>query len=76
MPKPQTEYIVDKKEMVGEQDDDKPPPNLCVLPVSRPTRVVFGIIKNVIYDKEEQNFSSIDSIYRKFGGPFGIQEFY
>jgi len=76
MPKPQSEYIASRKEMLGEQDDDKPPPNLCVLPRYRITRVVFGIIKNVICDSEKQDFSSIDSLYRKFGGTFGIQEFY
>jgi hypothetical protein len=73
---PKIEYVVNKKEMVGEQEDDKPPPNLCVLPRYRTTRMVFGIIKNIVCDSEKQDFSSINSLYRKFGGTFGIQEFY
>lgn len=76
MPKQQTTFIIDKKEQLGEHEDDKPPPDLCVLPISRSSGMVSRIISNVVYNQAKQSLSTIDSLYRKFGGTFGIQELY
>lgn len=69
-------FVIDKKEMIGEQDDDKPPPNLCALPVCRSVRMVSRLISYAVHNQASEVLSSCDSLYRKFSGTFGIQELY
>lgn len=63
------------KEMVGGQDDDKPP-NIYTLFTGWSSRMVSGFISYTINNSTQQDLSSIDSLYRKSCGTFGIQELY
>lgn len=71
-----TDSITVVQKDIGEYDDDKPPPDLR--PVSRgwAIRMVSGFISYVVDNQTKQTISSIDSLYRKFSGTFGIQDIY
>jgi hypothetical protein len=76
MDETKSNFVIDKKEIIGDHDDDKPPPNLCALSVCGSVRMVSRLISYAVHNQATETLSSIDSLYRKSGGTFGIQEFY